>query len=141
MRYMKALNTTLLALFLILSYAVQARAQASAQSPSFAPGKYCGKIPETGYVGCIVFKSDGSYDATGKFHDKEGTSRGTWKRIGEQIVLTPQKETGSLVGYLTRFSINDTGKSLTWLPKTAQDFSRSGGAVVYPRYEKSDEGI
>ena len=101
---------------------------------------FCCKTPETGYAGCIVFKSDGSYEATGKFHDQGGTARGTWKRVGNQILLTPTKETGSLVGYLTRFSLDGNGgKSLTWLPKKRQDFSRIGGAVVYPRYEKSDE--
>jgi hypothetical protein len=115
-------------------------AQIASQLPDFAPGKYCCKTPETGYVGCIIFKSDGSYEATAKFRDQEGTACGTWNWIGKQIVLSPQMETGSLVGYLTRFSIDDdTGKSLTWLPKSRQDFSRSGGAVVYPRYEKSDE--
>ena len=136
--YMKAL--TILMLLLILCGTVETRAQATTKSPEFAPGKYCCKTPETGYVGCIVFQSDRTYEATGKFHDKEGTARGTWKRAGQQIVLTPQNETGSLVGYLTRFSIDDNnGKSLTWLPKTRQDFSHGGGAVVYPRYEKSDE--
>jgi hypothetical protein len=140
MPFMKALGATSLMIFLVLCCAVQTRAQAPTQAQTFAPGKYCCKTPETGYVGCIIFKSDGSYEATGKFHEKEGTSLGTWKRAGKQVLLTPQKETGSLVGYLTRFSIDDdTGKSLTSLPKTRQDFSRSGGAVVYPRYERSDE--
>jgi hypothetical protein len=135
---MKHLTAALLALLLVLSSAAQT--QAPAQPPVFAPAKYCCKMPETGYVGCITFKSDGSYEATGKFHDKEGTARGTWRRSGTQIILTPQKETGSLVGYLSRFSIDDeAGKSLTWLPKARQDFSRTGGTVVYPRYEKSDE--
>jgi hypothetical protein len=131
--------TTLWMLLLILCGIVLTRGLAPSEPPQFTPGKYCCKMSETGYVGCIVFKSDGSYDATAKFHDKAGTSRGTWKRVGNQIVLKPENETGSLIGYLARFSINDnTGKSLTWLPKIRQDFSRAGGALVYPRYEKSD---
>ena len=132
--------TTLLALTLMFCIAIETRAQAPAATPSFAPGKYCCRTPETGYHGCVVFKKDGSYQATGKFHGKEGTARGTWKQVGKQIILTPRKETGALVGYLTRFSMDDeSGKSLTWLPKVRQDFSRSGGAVVYPRYERIDE--
>ena len=135
---MKHLAAALLALLLVLPSAAQPKT--APQSPPFVPGKYCCKTPETGYVGCITFKSDGSYEATAKFHDKEGTARGTWRRSGKQIILTPLKETGSLVGYLTRFSIEDEdGKSLSWLPKVQQDFSQTGGTVVYPRYERSDE--
>ncbi len=135
---MKHITAASLALLLVLSRV--AEAQTFDQSPAFVPAKYCCKIPETGYIGCITFKSDGSYQATGKFHENEGTARGTWKRSGNQIVLAPQEETGPLVGYLTRFSIDDeAGKSLTGLPKVRQDFSQLGGAVVYPRYEKSDE--
>jgi hypothetical protein len=135
---MKHLTATFLAVLLVLPSVAQPKNPP--EPPPFAPGKYCCKTPETGYVGCLTFKSDGSYEATGKFHDKEGTARGTWRQSGKQIILAPQKETGSLVGYFTRFSIDDdAGKSLTWLPKVRQDFSRTGGAVVYPRYEKSDE--
>jgi hypothetical protein len=91
-------TSRLLAFFLLLSSASWTGAQTPPQSPGFAPGKYCCNTPESGYVGCITFKSDGSYEATGKFHDKAGTARGSWKRAGNQILLTPQKETGSLVG-------------------------------------------
>jgi hypothetical protein len=136
---MKHLVVPLFALFLFLSSASRSRAQTPVQAQTFAPSKYCCKTSETGYVGCITFKSDGSYEATGKLRDKEGTAHGTWKRSGNQILLTPQKETGSLVGYLTRFSLDDDGKSLTWLPKVRRDFSLTGGAVVYPRYEKTEE--
>src|SRR5688572_10139535 len=114
---------TWLMLFLFVCAVGQTRGQGPTEPPGIAPGKYCCQMPEAGYVGCILFKEDGSYQATANFHNKGGASRGTWKRVGNQIVLKTQEETGSLVGYLTRFSINGTGKSLTWLPKTPQDFS------------------
>ena len=137
---MRTTYTTLLAFTLIVWTPIPSRAQAPAEVPSFAPGKYCCKTPETGYLGCVVFNKNGSFEATGRFHDREGIALGTWKQVGKQIILTPRKETGALVGYLTRFSIDDeSGKSLTWLPKVRQNFSRFGGAVVYPRYERIDE--
>ena len=137
---MKHLVAALMAVLLVRASGGQP--QPAAQLPAFA-GKYCCETPETGYQGCITFKGDGSYEAMAKFHDKEGTARGTWRRSGKQIILAPRVETGSLVGYFTRFSIDEeTAKSLTWLPKVRQDFSRTGGAVVYGRYERSDkEGI
>jgi hypothetical protein len=54
---MKTLGATSLMIFLVLCCAVQTRAQAPTQAQIFAPGKYCCKTPETGYVGCIIFKS------------------------------------------------------------------------------------
>jgi hypothetical protein len=120
-----------------LALVAAALAQTSDANPAFVPGKYCCEMPPVGEV-CVVFKGDGSYAATGQLSHKEGTSRGTWKRHGGQIILTPKEETGCLVGYLTRFGLDEHGEeSLTWLPKSPQDFARSGGAIVYPRYKKA----
>jgi len=99
-------------------------------------GKYCCEMPSVGNV-CVVFKADGTYAATGTLSHKDGTSRGTWKRTGAKVILTPTEETGCLVGYLTRFEVAEHEEGvITWLPKTPQDFGRSGGALVYPQYKK-----
>ena len=112
-------------------------AQGSATTPVFAPGKYCCQMPSVGSV-CVVFEADGTYTAIGKLSHKDGTSRGTWKRQGDKLNLAPQEETGCLVGYLTRFSIDEHEEgTLTWLPKKPQDFAISGGALVYPRYVRA----
>jgi hypothetical protein len=113
-------------------------AQPSTTNLFSVPGKYCCDMPSVGAV-CVVFKADGSYEATGRLSHKDGTSQGTWKQRGTHIILTPKEETGCLVGYLTRFGVEEHGeKWLTWLPKSPQDFARSGGAIVYPRYTKSE---
>jgi hypothetical protein len=135
---MKKRRLLVLPFLAILCCTSAAWAQTSTTNLVFVSGSYCCEMPSAGSV-CVVFKADGSYAATGRLSHNDGTSRGTWKRRASQIVLTPKEETGCLVGYLTRFGVDEHGeKWLTWLPKSPQDFARGGGAIVYPRYTKTE---
>jgi hypothetical protein len=133
---MKAVHVVGIALLATMHASTIASAQTSESNPAFVPAKYCCEMPSVGQV-CVVFKADGSYAATGTLAHKNGTSRGIWMHEGTKGILTPTEESGCLVGYLTRFNIDEhVGGSLSWLPKTPQNFGRSGGALVYPQCKK-----
>lgn len=134
---MKPVPGLVVAVLTSVLFGAPAWAQTSATAPVFVPGKYCCQMPGVGSV-CVVFEGGGTYTASGKLSHKDGASRGAWKQQGNQVILIAKEETGCLVGYLTRFSIDEHQEGiLTWLPKKPQNFAHGGGAVVYPRYVRA----
>jgi hypothetical protein len=134
---MKPVHALVLAVLTTILFGAPVWAQTSATAPVFVPAKYCCQMPGVGSV-CVVFEGDGTYTASGKLSGKNGTSRGAWKQQGDRLILTPKEASGCLVGYLTRFSIDEHQEGmLTWLPKKPQNFAHGGGAVVYPRYVRA----
>ena len=76
-----------------------------------------------GYNINLDLRPDGSYGAKwrGRF-GVYGTARGSWSLDGEQIVLSPTKETDMMRGHLKRLDLARHEGSLILLPSDDREF-------------------
>jgi len=77
----------------------------SAAESTDLPGRYyCGD--HTGYNIYLNLSDTGKYDAIWEgCLGRYGTAKGTWRATGDQIALTPKKETDMMKQHLTRLIV------------------------------------